>query len=116
IIPDIDQTYLEEGEMRVIISFRATGEGHISSIVFRRGILDKDNDLHMMSIGKSMDLAEVSHKKMYHKGRFIKKMKEMEIPDQYSDIILQSLPDDHFEYYALKNAVNKILMDPEISI
>lgn len=114
IIPDIDQTYLEEGELRVLISFRATGEGHISSIVFRRAILDKNNDLHLMTIGKSMDMAEVSQKKSYHKGRFVKKMKEMKIPEKYSKVIVQDLP-DHFDYYALKNSVNRILKDPEIS-
>ena len=80
IIPDIDQTYLEAGELRVIISFRATGEGHISSIVFRRAILDKNNDLFLMSISKSMDTAVVSQKSTYHKGRFIDKMTEMKIP------------------------------------
>lgn len=113
-IPDIDQTYLEEGEMRVIMSFRATGEGHISSIVFRRAILDKNNDLHLMPIGKSMDVAEVSQKKSYHKGRFVKKMKEMNIPDKYSKIIVEDLP-DHFEYSVLKKSVNNILKDDSIS-
>lgn len=115
IVRDLDQTFLEEGETRVIISFRATGEGHISSIVFRRAILDKNNDLQLMSIGKSMDLAEISQKKSYHKGRFIKKMKEMNIPEKYSKVIVEDLP-DHFEYYALKNSVNRILNDPDISI
>lgn len=115
IVPDIDQSYLEEGEMRVLISFRATGEGHISSIVFRRAILDKNNDLHLMKIGKSMDMAEISQKKSYHKGRFIKKMQEMKIPEKYSKIIVGDLP-DHFEYYALKRSVNNILKDDDISI
>ena len=32
IVEDFDQFYLEKGEKRIIISFRATGEGHISSI------------------------------------------------------------------------------------
>lgn len=114
IIPDIDQSYLEEGEMRVIISFRATGEGHISSIVFRRAIIDKNNDLQLMAIGKSMDVAEVSQKKSYHKGRFIKKMKEMEIPEKYFKIIVDDLP-SHFEYDVLKKSVNNILKDPGIS-
>ncbi|MES2111367.1 MAG: glycosidase, partial [Bacteroidota bacterium] len=36
IVEDPDQTELQEGERRVIISFRAVGEGHISSITFRR--------------------------------------------------------------------------------
>ncbi len=115
IIPDIDQTYLEEGEMRVIISFRATGEGHISSIVFRRGILDRNNDLHLMSIGKSMSLAEVIQKKSYHKGRFIKKMKEMKIPEKYYCSIVDDLP-DHFDYSALMASVSELLKDLDISI
>ena len=59
IVEDFDQSDLEEGEKRVIISFRATGEGHISSIVFRRGILDQNNDLRVMKIGKNIDKAEV---------------------------------------------------------
>jgi hypothetical protein len=46
-IEDFDQLYLRKGETRVIISFRATGEGHISSLVFRRGILDADNNLQL---------------------------------------------------------------------
>lgn len=114
IIPDIDQTYLEEGEMRVIISFRATGEGHISSIVFRRAILDKNNDLHMMSIGKSMDIAEVLQKTSYHKGRFIKKMQEMKIQDKYYSDIVDNLP-DHFDFAVLKTAVDDKLQDQTIS-
>lgn len=116
IIPAMDQSYLEEGEMRVIISFRATGEGHISSIVFRRAILDKNNNLHMMKTGKSMDLAEISQKKSYHKGRFVKKMKEMKIPEKYSKAIIEDLPGDRFEYDALKRSVNNILKNNEISI
>lgn len=114
IIQDFDQSYLEEGEMRVILSFRATGEGHISSIVFRRAIIDKDNNLHLMSVGNSIDKAEVSHKKLYDKERFVKKIQEMRIPLKYSKSIMEKLP-DKFEYYALKNAVGKILEDMTIS-
>src|SRR5690606_8019955 len=100
--------------LRVILSFRATGEGHISSIVFRRGILDKNNDLHLMAIGKSMDIAEISHKKLYHKGRFVEKMDEMEIPKKYSNLVVESLP-EHFEYSALKGIVDSTLNDETIS-
>ncbi|MBZ9632555.1 glycoside hydrolase family 130 protein [Salegentibacter sp. LM13S] len=107
-IEDFDQTYLEEGEKRVIISFRATGEGHISSLVFRRGILDKNNDLHLMKIGKHIDKAEILHKKLYDKKRFIERLAEMDIPEKFSKAIMDRLP-DRFEYYALKQEVSKIL-------
>jgi predicted GH43/DUF377 family glycosyl hydrolase len=114
IVEDFDQLYLEKGEKRIIISFRATGEGHISSIVFRRGILDKNNDMQIMKAGDNIDKAEISHKKLYNKKRFIKKLAEMRIPDKYSTSIMQDLP-DKFEYYALKNAVNKVLAGNTIS-
>jgi hypothetical protein len=38
----IDQTHLPPGSVRFVMSLRATGEGHLSSIVFRRGIIDVD--------------------------------------------------------------------------
>ena len=114
IVEDFDQTFLEKGEKRIIISFRATGEGHISSIVFRRGILDKNNDLQVMKVGDHIDKAEITHKKLYNKKRFVKKLQEMHIPEKYSTSIMQGLP-EKFEYYVLKDAVNKILGDITIS-
>ena len=69
IVEDFDQAFLEKGEKRIIISFRATGEGHISSIVFRRGILDKNNDLQVMKVGDLIDKAEITHKKLYNKKK-----------------------------------------------
>ena len=114
IVEDFDQAFLEKGEKRIIISFRATGEGHISSIVFRRGILDKNNDLQVMKVGDHIDKAEITHKKLYNKKRFVKKLQEMNIPEKYSTSIMQGLP-EKFEYYVLKDAVNKILGDITIS-
>jgi predicted GH43/DUF377 family glycosyl hydrolase len=114
IVEDLDQSFLEKGEKRIIISFRATGEGHISSIVFRRGILDKNNDLQVMKVGDHIDKAEITHKKLYNKKRFVRKLLEMNIPEKYSTTIMQVLP-DKFEYYVLKDAVNKVLGDTTIS-
>ena len=114
IVSDKDQLQLEKGEKRVIFSFRATGEGHISSVVFRRGVLDEHNNLLIMPVGNHIDMAEVTHKKLYNKGQFIKKMQEMKIPEKYSKIIMDDLTDD-FEYYALKKNVSKILADNNIS-
>ena len=113
IVEDFDQSDLEEGEKRVIISFRATGEGHISSIVFRRGILDKNNDLRVMKIGKNIDKAEVGHKTFYNKQRFIKKLEEMHTADKYLSCIMQELPEE-FEFVVLKDLVNKTLASKTI--
>lgn len=108
IIEDFDQTFLAEGEKRVIISFRATGEGHLSSIVFRKGILDASNNLSVAEVSKHIDLPIIKKKKSYNKQRFIKKMEEMNIPKEYSSPIMASLP-NRFEYYDLKEVVKNIL-------
>src|SRR3981081_186584 len=47
IVPHPDQDGLPSGALRFILSLRATGEGHISSITFRTGILRSDNRIEM---------------------------------------------------------------------
>ena len=39
IVPHPDQSGLPEGALRFVMSLRATGEGHISSIEFRSGVI-----------------------------------------------------------------------------
>lgn len=51
IVEDPDQTELEQGQRRVIISFRAVGEGHISSITFRRALIDTSNNITVQPAG-----------------------------------------------------------------
>lgn len=40
VVPHPDQRGLEAGALRFVLSLRATGEGHISSITFRSGVID----------------------------------------------------------------------------
>lgn len=114
IVEDFDQSNLEKGQKRVIISFRATGEGHISSIVFRRGILDVNNDLHVMKIGDNIDQADIMQQKLYSKKRFVTKLAEMHTQDKYSSCIMQELPEE-FEYSALKDVITEAMGDESIS-
>ncbi len=43
IVPLPDQSSAAPGTTRFLMSLRATGEGHISSVVFRRGSIDRNN-------------------------------------------------------------------------
>lgn len=47
IVPHVDQSGLSPGAQRFILSLRTVGEGHISSISFREGIIDADGELHL---------------------------------------------------------------------
>src|SRR6266700_7311832 len=42
IVPHPDQSDLPDGSVRFVLSLRATGEGHISSIVLRSGVVDRE--------------------------------------------------------------------------
>jgi predicted GH43/DUF377 family glycosyl hydrolase len=68
-----------------------------------------------MPIGNNIDKAEIARKKLYNKKIFIKKLKEMNIPVRYSTSIMKDLP-NRFEYYALKQAVGKVLDNNTISV
>jgi predicted GH43/DUF377 family glycosyl hydrolase len=59
IVPHPDQSNLSAGSLRFIMSLRATGEGHISSIVFRSGIIDKDNIITIDEKSKFAETPEV---------------------------------------------------------
>jgi len=45
IVSHPDQNALQPGEQRFIMSLRATGEGHISSIIFKTGIVNDEGDV-----------------------------------------------------------------------
>lgn len=72
-----DQTETRSKEKRVVISFRATGEGHISSIVFRAGILDKNNNIILEPVGKMVAEADRIKRNVYKKRDFEQKLHEM---------------------------------------
>ena len=46
-VPAIDQTGLPPRSVRFAMSLRATGEGHISSIVFRGGVIDETGQVRL---------------------------------------------------------------------
>lgn len=107
IVEDVDQTQLEEGEKRIILSFRATGEGHVSSIVFRSAIIDKHHDIRMEHVGNMLDKPAQIKNHRYHKKSFLKKLKEMHcMYGNVYDIIADKLTDT-FTYEELKRYVEE---------
>ncbi|MEJ2596388.1 MAG: glycoside hydrolase family 130 protein [bacterium] len=103
-----DQSETGKGQKRVIISFRATGEGHISSIVFRTGLLDKENNLKMEPVGTLLEEAEHIRRHVYDKASFQRKLNEMKdfqgiIP---AGLILDKLG-DQFTYGELRQCIEE---------
>ncbi len=44
-VPHYDQSGMPKGSLRILMSLRAVGEGHISSVAFREGIITDTNDM-----------------------------------------------------------------------
>lgn len=104
IVPDPDQTNLEEGQLRVIISFRAVGEGHVSSVAFRRALIDRNNDITVLPASNYIDEAEKIHNIVYQKRLFLKKAQEADINDEFLQAVTEKL-EDRFDYEELKKLV-----------
>ncbi len=103
-----DQTGLEEGSKRVIVSFRATGEGHISSIVFRSGIIDRAGNLTFEKVGRYIEGADLIKRNKYCKKDFISKLDEMDIDKSVLYSVMDRL-NDPFIYGELRLAVEQAL-------
>jgi len=116
IVEDPDQSELGTDEKRVILSFRATGEGHISSIVFRSGIIDKNNNLTTEPVGKMLAEAERIKRDIYNKKSFIKKLDEMQdFNNKISPVFVLEKLCDSFTYGELKKAVEETRKKPRLT-
>ncbi len=50
VVPHPNQSDLSDGELRFLMSLRAVGEGHISSITFREGILTANGEMKLKPV------------------------------------------------------------------
>ncbi len=107
IVEDFDQSELQDGQKRVIISLRATGEGHISSLIFRRAVIDKKNEIKMLEPGDQIGKAERIKDHIYEKKDFIKKMQDMEIEKNIANMVLERLP-DKFTYDQISEVIQSV--------
>ncbi len=93
IVPHPDQSGLGEGELRFVLSLRATGEGHISSIVFRSGIVDLSGNLRIDKPTRYVSEGRLSPACPFHKELFGRKLQELGLRDEFSERVLKRLPD-----------------------
>ncbi|PJJ84169.1 glycoside hydrolase family 130 protein [Mucilaginibacter auburnensis] len=105
IVNDPDQSELTEGERRVIMSFRAVGEGHISSITFRRALIDKNNNITVLPAGNYIDEAEIVRNAVYNKKLFFDRAAITQIDINVLHE-LESKLDHHFEYANLRRIIS----------
>lgn len=91
IVAHPDQNGLAPGALRFVLSLRATGEGHISSIEFRSGILGSDGAIQVDEISSIVTAAEVVENPTYRKSIFVDKLSEMDFDNDWTHGVMTSL-------------------------
>jgi predicted GH43/DUF377 family glycosyl hydrolase len=92
-VPHPDQSHVPAGSLRFILSLRATAEGHVSSIVFRSGILDADSNVTMDAPSRySLEPAQVPHS-TFEKLLFERKLRELRLMGDFNREVLNGVPD-----------------------
>ena len=93
IVPHPDQSGLPPGSLRFILSLRATGEGHISSVTFRSGILDAHGEIKMDSPARYSLEPTPAPNAIYEKPLFEKKLQELGLLGDFNRQVLKVLGD-----------------------
>src|SRR5205809_3411273 len=91
IIPHPDQTDLPAGALRFVLSLRATGEGHISSITFRTGVIDPDHRIEVQTpTGFLIEPRQIPNLQ-YEKALFARKLVELGLTSDFSQRVMNKL-------------------------
>ena len=90
-IPHPDQTGLEPGALRFILSLRATGEGHISSIVFRTGIVHPDLRIEVFTPTGFLSEPRQIPNPEYEKELFRRKLAELGLTGEFTRRVMNRL-------------------------
>ena len=91
VVPHPDQEGVEKGSLRFVMSFRATGEGHVSSIEFRSGIVDENHDIYFDPVSQYVATPELHTDPIYQRLHFQRKLEELGARDQVMNYLLDGL-------------------------
>ena len=94
IVPHPDQSQLKKGSLRFIMSLRATGEFHVSSIVFRSGVLDRYKTFLFDPISDFVETPDLQLDPVYKRNPFQRKLDEMGASNEITAHILNQMPED----------------------
>ncbi len=102
-----DQTNVPPGFKRFILSLRATGEGHISSISFRMGYIDEESKIVLRKPSRYVTSPEIVPNHIFSKPQFERKLYELRLINAISERMLASLGDE-FSLAELEIVIKRI--------
>jgi predicted GH43/DUF377 family glycosyl hydrolase len=104
-----DQSGLEPGSRRFLLSLRATGEGHISSITFRSGTIDAQHKIRMDEPTRFVTAPEQVPNTLFDKTLFFRKLNELGVDGPFAGEILSALH-EQFTLEELQSTIRRALL------
>lgn len=104
IVPAPDQTGVAKGALRFIMSLRAVGEGHLSSIEFRSGLLDAEGGVNIEPAGGRLIGGRRAPATDIQKARFVAKLHELGVDNALTSGVVSKL-DNTFTHEQLEEAL-----------
>ena len=91
IVPHPDQSDLAPGALRFILSLRATGEGHISSLTFRTGIIHPDHRIEVRRPSGFLTEPRQIPNPVYERALFERKLFELGLTNEFTRRVMNKL-------------------------
>jgi len=107
IVAHPDQVGLEPGALRFVLSLRATGEGHVSSITFRTGVITADGTISINPPTRFVSEAASVPGAIYERSRFARQLSERGYAGEYSRSTMAAVP-ERFSLDELRSALSLV--------
>lgn len=104
IVPHPDQSGIPGGAVRFIMSLRATGEGHISSIAFRTGMIHPNGSVSLDQQTGHVSAPDLNPNPTFRRNQFSRKIQDMNLNTPWTQEVMESLGDTF-----TRNELNEVL-------
>jgi len=110
-----DQSEVPDGSLRIILSLRATGEGHVSSITFRTGLVDSQGNVSIDPPHQFVVEPEIIPNPLYDKPLFRRKLFELGLYNAYTQQAIERL-EESFTLSDLRTTLDAVRMQRRATI
>jgi predicted GH43/DUF377 family glycosyl hydrolase len=106
-VPAYDQSNVPNGSLAFIMSLRAVGEGHISSIVFRRGSIDAEGNIKIHPATLRVRPFKRERDRKFKKAAAQDELDNLAIKNEFTEALLSELPDT-FSFAMLEGTIERL--------
>ena len=108
IVPHPDQSGVAAGSLRFVLSLRATGEGHVSSITFREGAIDAAGEVTMEPGHRHVTGPQAAVEQRYEAEPFFRMLGELGLCGELALLARTELSSESFTFGELEHTLRKL--------